>query len=70
MLIKKAVYMYVSTGRPNSNVDASYPKGISLHVAAPSRRQRKNGERELPLSVFPSSGGGCRYTKATKAFPN
>ena len=30
----------------------------SLRVAAPSPRQRKNGERELPLSVFPLSGGG------------
>lgn len=34
MLIKKAVHMQISTGRPNSNVDASCPKGISLHVAA------------------------------------
>ena len=26
---------------------------------------RKNGEWELPLFVFPSSGGGCGYTRLT-----
>ena len=30
---------------------------VSLRVAAPSPRQRQNGERELPLSVLPVSGG-------------
>ena len=29
-----------------------------LRIAAPSPRQRKNWERELPLFVFPLSGGG------------
>ena len=68
MLIKKAVHMQISTGRPNSNVDASCPKGISLHVAAPSPRRRKNGERESLSPFFLSRGEGAATQRLQRHF--
>ena len=38
------------------------PLVLRLRVAASSPRRRKNGERELFLSVVPMSKGGCGYT--------
>ena len=68
MLIKKAVYMQISTGRPNSNVDASCPKGISLHVAAPSPRRRKNGERDSLSPFFLCRGEGAATQRPQRHF--
>ena len=40
-------------------MDASCPKGISLHVAAPSPRRRKNGERDSLSPFFLRRGEGA-----------
>ena len=42
----------------------AFAQSLSLHVAAPSPRQRKNGK----TNIFHLLGGGCGYTWAKKGF--